>query len=91
MAGFLLEITLNISLASDRCSATGCRNTPVESNHEVREIPAWRHPADLIGKRAFEAVALIHYCSEHKVNALEVNSRVARGKPLAFHTGELVC
>jgi hypothetical protein len=54
------------------------------------EIPAWRHPSDLLSHRAFEAVALVHYCAEHEADALDVNSLVARGERVPTHTIEAV-
>ena len=81
---------MNTSLANDQCSATGCKNAPIKSVREIGEIPAWRHPADLLGTRAFEPIALAYYCAEHKANALEINNLVVRGQPVPVHVAEFV-
>lgn len=53
------------------CSGTGCKNPAIGEHREYREVPAWRHPADQIGWRAFDAGVVVAYCAEHESAAKE--------------------
>jgi len=48
------------------CSGTGCKLPSIGSVWELREVPAWRHPPDRLGVRAYEPVKLVTFCEEHE-------------------------
>jgi hypothetical protein len=55
------------------CSAMGCQAPSIGIWHEIREVPAWRHPPDRAGQRAYEIVATVYYCAEHERAAKSIN------------------
>jgi hypothetical protein len=58
------------------CSGTGCNAAPVGIHQELKEVPAWRHPVDYKGQRAFEVISNIPYCAEHRSAAKAVPTSV---------------
>jgi hypothetical protein len=57
-----------------KCDATNCPNTAIGFIWETKEVPAWRHPVDMIGQRVFNAGFQAFYCLDHEEIAMTSNT-----------------